>query len=49
MTHITTDSLDAPLKQLIFTLGVEDINVVAGSDLYASSETFLVFLNGNRC
>lgn len=46
MTHITTDSNDAPLKCLVFTLGVEDINVVSGSDLYASDATFLVFLNG---
>jgi DNA-directed RNA polymerase III subunit RPC2 len=46
MTHITTDSDDLPLKRLVYTLGVEDINFVAGSDLYASDETFLVFLNG---
>lgn len=46
MTHITTDSDDVSLKQLVYTLGVEDINLVAGSDLYASKETFLVFLNG---
>jgi DNA-directed RNA polymerase III subunit RPC2 len=46
MTHITTDSDDANLKHLSYILGVEDINLVCGSDLYSSPNTFLVFLNG---
>ncbi|KAJ8328588.1 DNA-directed RNA polymerase III complex subunit Rpc2 [Batrachochytrium dendrobatidis] len=46
MTYITTDSNDVSLRKLAFVLGTEDINLVSGSDLYATSETFLVFLNG---
>lgn len=45
MTHITNDTNDAPLLKLIYALGVEDINLVTGYDLY-SNDTFLVFLNG---
>jgi DNA-directed RNA polymerase III subunit RPC2 len=47
LTHITTDSDDATLRNLAFILGVEDINSVCGSDLYASPDTYLVFLNGD--
>ncbi|KAJ1340991.1 hypothetical protein BSLG_004464 [Batrachochytrium salamandrivorans] len=46
MTHITTDTDDTSLRKLAFVLGTEDINLVSGSDLYATPETFLVFLNG---
>jgi DNA-directed RNA polymerase III subunit RPC2 len=46
MTHITTDSDDRRLKSLLYTLGVEDINIICGGDLYAGSNTYLVFLNG---
>lgn len=45
MTHITTDSDDAPIRRLAFILGVEDINVLTGGDLYEEG-TYLVFLNG---
>lgn len=45
MTHITTDSDDSLLKKLVFVLGVEDINLVDGAELY-SDDTYLVFLNG---
>ncbi|KAL2915844.1 DNA-directed RNA polymerase III complex subunit Rpc2 [Polyrhizophydium stewartii] len=46
MTHITTDSDDTTLRRLAFVLGVEDVNLVSGSDLYATNDTYLVFLNG---
>lgn len=46
MTHITTDSDDSHLKNMIFVLGVEDVNLLAGPDLHSSKEVFLVFLNG---
>jgi DNA-directed RNA polymerase III subunit RPC2 len=46
MTHITTDSEENPVRKLAFSLGVEDINVVVGLDLYSSESTFLVLLNG---
>ncbi|KAJ3373466.1 DNA-directed RNA polymerase III core subunit ret1 [Kappamyces sp. JEL0680] len=46
MTHITTDSEDSVLRNLTFVLGVEDVNLVSGHDLYASNDTYLVFLNG---
>ncbi|KAI9099999.1 hypothetical protein DFS34DRAFT_579045 [Phlyctochytrium arcticum] len=45
MTHITTDSDDASIRRLAFILGVEDINVLTGGDLY-ERDTYLVFLNG---
>ena len=46
MTHITTDSEDEPVRRLAFTLGVEDINIITGTDLYSTKSTYLVFLNG---
>ncbi|KAJ3259133.1 DNA-directed RNA polymerase III core subunit ret1 [Boothiomyces macroporosus] len=46
MTHITTDSDDKALQRLVYMLGVEDINLISGTDLYSDKETFLVFLNG---
>ena len=45
MTHITTDSDDTVLRQLVYILGVEDVNLVNGGDLYAP-DTYIVFLNG---
>ncbi|KND03406.1 DNA-directed RNA polymerase III core subunit RET1 [Spizellomyces punctatus DAOM BR117] len=45
MTHITTDSDDATIRRLAFILGVEDINILTGGDLYEEN-TYLVFLNG---
>ncbi|KAJ3187007.1 DNA-directed RNA polymerase III core subunit ret1 [Gaertneriomyces sp. JEL0708] len=45
MTHITTDSDDTPIRKLAFVLGVEDVNVLTGGDLYEEG-TYLVFLNG---
>jgi DNA-directed RNA polymerase III subunit RPC2 len=46
MTHITTDSDDTVLRKLTYILGVEDVNLVNGPDLYTISESYLVFLNG---
>ncbi|KAJ3402281.1 DNA-directed RNA polymerase [Chytriomyces confervae] len=46
MAHITTDSDDKMIRQLAFTLGVEDLNLLTGSELYRSPLTYLVFLNG---
>ncbi|KAI8822500.1 uncharacterized protein EV422DRAFT_613711 [Fimicolochytrium jonesii] len=45
MTHITTDSDDTSVRRLAFILGVEDVNVLTGGDLY-EGDTYLVFLNG---
>ncbi|TPX33685.1 DNA-directed RNA polymerase [Synchytrium microbalum] len=46
MTHITTDSDDAPLKHLAFQLGVQEISRMIGLDLWNHPNTYLVFLNG---
>ncbi|KAK9728588.1 DNA-directed RNA polymerase III complex subunit Rpc2 [Basidiobolus ranarum] len=45
MTHITTDDEDEPIARLVYILGVEDVNLLSGAELY-SSNTYLVFLNG---
>ncbi|KAJ3016627.1 DNA-directed RNA polymerase III core subunit ret1 [Thoreauomyces humboldtii] len=45
MTHITTDSDDTAMRRLSYHLGVEDVNVLSGGDLYEDG-TYLVFLNG---
>jgi DNA-directed RNA polymerase III subunit RPC2 len=45
LAHVTTDSEDAPLRELSFILGVEDINTLTGKDLYEPG-TYTVFLNG---
>jgi len=46
MTHITTDSEDEPVRKIAYILGVEDINLLTGIELYSNPSTFLVFLNG---
>ncbi|KAJ3029736.1 DNA-directed RNA polymerase III core subunit ret1 [Rhizophlyctis rosea] len=46
MTHITTDSEEAPVRKLLFMLGVEDVNILTGSDLHNNPDAYLVFLNG---
>ncbi|KAI8622243.1 hypothetical protein BC830DRAFT_1163145 [Chytriomyces sp. MP71] len=46
MAHITTNSDDSKIKELAFALGVEDLNLLTGSELYRSPLTYLVFLNG---
>ncbi len=45
MAHVTTDVDEAPIKLLCFTLGVEDVNLLNGVDVYAE-ESYLVLLNG---
>ncbi|KAJ1562986.1 DNA-directed RNA polymerase III core subunit ret1 [Cladochytrium tenue] len=46
MAHITTDSDEDGVRKLAYILGVEDVNRLAGSDLYRDPQTYLVFLNG---
>ncbi|KAJ3085698.1 DNA-directed RNA polymerase III core subunit ret1 [Quaeritorhiza haematococci] len=45
MAHITTDADDEPVKRLAFVLGVENVNVLNGTDMYGPT-TYVVFLNG---
>ncbi|KAI8058065.1 DNA-directed RNA polymerase III subunit RPC2 [Syncephalis plumigaleata] len=45
MTHITTDVDENPIRRLVFVLGVEDINLLAGTELYGK-QSHVVFLNG---
>ncbi|KAG0077390.1 DNA-directed RNA polymerase III core subunit ret1 [Linnemannia elongata] len=46
MTHITVDDEEAPLVKLSYILGVEDVSLLTGPEVYLP-DTFLVFLNGN--
>ncbi|CAD6889454.1 unnamed protein product [Tilletia laevis] len=46
MTHITTDVEEAPISRIAFMLGIEDIGLVTGAELY-EDHVYLVFLNGN--
>ncbi|WFD25347.1 DNA-directed RNA polymerase [Malassezia nana] len=46
MTHITTDVDEAPIVRLCYTLGLEDIHLLTGAELYQPS-TYVVYLNGN--
>ncbi|KAJ3360877.1 DNA-directed RNA polymerase III core subunit ret1 [Allomyces arbusculus] len=43
MTHITTTSDEAPIAKLMFALGVRDVGLLTGDEMYAA---WLVFLNG---
>lgn len=45
MTHITTDVEEGPIAKLAFVLGVEDINLIMGKEVYADG-SYLVFVNG---
>lgn len=45
MTHITTDVEEEPIIQLAFMLGVEDIRLATGTEIYGSN-TFVVNVNG---
>lgn len=45
LTHITTDSDESILANLIWNLGLEDISMVSGAEL-AKKDVYLVFLNG---
>jgi len=48
MTHVTTDLSEDQIIRLAFNLGVEDVHVLTGEELYAPS-AYLVFLNGTYC
>ncbi|KAI8391025.1 DNA-directed RNA polymerase III subunit RPC2 [Radiomyces spectabilis] len=45
MTHITTDDEEEPIRKIAFSLGVEDVNLLTGVELYQPN-TFVVLLNG---
>ncbi|KAG6837761.1 DNA-directed RNA polymerase III subunit [Arthromyces matolae] len=45
MTHITTDVDEGPIIQLAFMLGVEDITMATGTEIYGP-HTFVVNVNG---
>ncbi|KAJ3342837.1 DNA-directed RNA polymerase III core subunit ret1 [Gonapodya sp. JEL0774] len=45
MTHITTDAEDEPVRNLCYSLGVEDVNLISGQELNDPS-THSVYLNG---
>ncbi|KAF7307709.1 DNA-directed RNA polymerase subunit beta [Mycena kentingensis (nom. inval.)] len=45
MTHITTDVEEAPIIRLAFMLGVEDISLGTGAEIYGP-HTFVVNVNG---
>ena len=46
MTHITTDVDEEPINRVAFMLGVEDINLITGAELYRP-DSFVVYINGN--
>lgn len=46
MTHITTDVDEDPIVRLVFMLGVEDITLATGAEIY-SPGTFVVNVNGS--
>ncbi|KAF8918335.1 hypothetical protein CPB85DRAFT_1281548 [Mucidula mucida] len=45
MTHITTDVEEEPIVRLAFMLGVEDITLATGTEIYGA-HTFVVNVNG---
>lgn len=45
-THITTDVEEEPIVRIAFTLGVEDIHLLTGAELYRP-DSYVVYLNGN--
>lgn len=45
MTHITTDQEEDPIRKIAFALGVEDVNLLTGAELYQPN-TFIVLMNG---
>ncbi|CAO1635149.1 unnamed protein product [Jaminaea pallidilutea] len=46
MTHITTDIDEESIRRAAFTLGVEDINLITGAELYRP-DSYIVMLNGS--
>jgi DNA-directed RNA polymerase III subunit RPC2 len=47
MTHITVDSDEQPVVQLAYSIGMEDVDAMAGTELHHSDDRYLCFLNGN--
>ena len=45
MTHITTDNEEEPIIRLIFSLGIEDIAMLSGKELYDDG-AHVIYLNG---
>ncbi|CAO1615813.1 unnamed protein product [Parajaminaea phylloscopi] len=46
MTHITTDIGEESVRKAAFMLGVEDINLITGAELYRP-DSYIVMLNGS--
>ncbi|PWN26316.1 beta and beta-prime subunits of DNA dependent RNA-polymerase [Jaminaea rosea] len=46
MTHITTDIGEDAIRRAAFMLGVEDINLITGAELYRP-DSYIVMLNGS--
>ena len=46
MTHITTETDEAPIVRMAFNIGVEDVHLLSGEEL-SSKTLYTVFLNGN--
>ncbi|KAL6629677.1 hypothetical protein ACP70R_029442 [Stipagrostis hirtigluma subsp. patula] len=45
LTHVTTDQEGAPLMNLCYSLGVEDLSILSGEEIHAPG-SFLVMFNG---
>ncbi|EKU19986.1 DNA-directed RNA polymerase III subunit RPC2 [Nannochloropsis gaditana CCMP526] len=45
LAHVTTDEESEPIRKLCFDLGIEDVTLLSGAEINASSN-YLVFLNG---
>ncbi|KAH6911964.1 DNA-directed RNA polymerase [Coprinopsis sp. MPI-PUGE-AT-0042] len=45
MTHITTDVEEGPIIRLAFMLGVEDISLTTGTEIYGP-HSYVVYING---
>ena len=46
MTHITTEVEEGPIVEVAFNLGVEDITLFSGEEIYQPG-VYIVFLNGS--
>ena len=46
MTHITVDSDEQPVVQLAYSIGVEDVDTIAATELHRP-DRYLCFLNGS--
>ncbi|GBG27516.1 DNA-directed RNA polymerase subunit beta [Hondaea fermentalgiana] len=45
LTHVTSDEEDGPVRQLVLRLGVEDIKLLGGEEIF-SEGAYVVMLNG---